>query len=79
MFKIGDRVQHKKTGEVGTVVGYGHQMVDNCYSSTIKVRLFREAGIHPILEDIFTEWLPWKGEVLTKSVKQNLPSCPCAA
>jgi hypothetical protein len=79
VFKIGDRVQHTKTGELGTVVGYGHQMVDNYYSSTIKVRLFREAGIHPILEDVFTEWLSWRGEVSTKSINQNSHSCPYAA
>jgi len=79
VFKIGDRVQHKKTGESGTVVGYGHQMVDNYYLSTIKVRLFRQAGIHPILEDLFTEWLSWREEVSTKWVNQNSPSCPYAA
>ena len=57
MFDLGDRVQHKQTGDVGIVVGYGHRIVDNNYWTTIKVKLIPSTSIQGIVEDLFSEWL----------------------
>ncbi len=37
MFKIGDLVQHKTTGKLGTIVGYGCRVLDRTYFLTLKV------------------------------------------
>ena len=57
MFNISDRVQHKQTGDVGMVVGYGYRMVNNNYWTTIKVKSTDPTSLKGIIEDLFNEWL----------------------
>ncbi|GAB4533978.1 MAG: hypothetical protein Tsb0014_19870 [Pleurocapsa sp.] len=56
MFNLSDRVQHKLTGDVGVVVGYGHRIVDRNYVITLKVRLIRANSIKLMVEDLFSKW-----------------------
>jgi hypothetical protein len=56
MFNLSDRVQHKLTGDVGVVVGYGHRIVDHQYITTVKVRLTRANSIKLMVEDLFSKW-----------------------
>ena len=57
MFNLSDRVQHKQTGDVGIVVGYGYRLVDNNYWTTVKVKIISSNSTKTILEDLFSEWL----------------------
>ncbi len=70
MFNLGDRVQHKQNGQVGKVVGYGHQIVEGYYLTTVEVQIFTRVGIKPIIEDLFSEWVPW--QELINSQSSNL-------
>lgn len=58
MFNIGDRVLQKKTGNVGQVIGHGHELIGECYQPTIKVLFLEPTGKKTIIEDIPTEWNP---------------------
>lgn len=42
MFNIGDRVSNQKTGHIGKVIGYGHQMLKIGYTSTLKVLVAKD-------------------------------------
>lgn len=60
MFAIGDEIIHLKTNHVGKVVGYGHEIVDGVYTSTLKV-LITHAPDDPskkcfIEEDVQSAW-----------------------
>lgn len=57
ILNIGDRVQHKQTGNVGIVVGYGYCCVDYIYWKTVKVKLIQSNSTKAIIEDLFSEWL----------------------
>ncbi|GAB4231966.1 MAG: hypothetical protein Kow0049_14570 [Stanieria sp.] len=79
MFNISDRVQHKTTGEVGIVIGYGHQIVNDFYLTTIIVRLLNPSVTESIVEDLYTDWLAWEDDTLPKATPQNIPHCLSAA
>lgn len=53
MVSIGDFVQNQKTGRLGKVIGYGHQMLNNVYETTLKVQL---QDNREIAEDSFSAW-----------------------
>lgn len=53
MISIGDFVQNQKTGRLGKVIGYGHQIFNNVYETTLKVKL---EDNHEIAEDLFSAW-----------------------
>ena len=59
MFSIDEYVLNQKTGHIGKVVGYGHQILNNVYTTTLKV-LVSEAGNplkHIIVEeDLYSNW-----------------------
>lgn len=62
MFSIGDRVLNPKTGHIGTVIGYGHQMLKIGYTSTLKVLVAK--GQIPgkavvVEEDLYSTWRQW--------------------
>ncbi|AFZ35613.1 hypothetical protein Sta7437_2061 [Stanieria cyanosphaera PCC 7437] len=78
MFNIGDRVRHKATGEVGTVIGYGHQFVNDFYLTTIIVRLLNSTVTESVVEDLYTEWLGWQNDTPPKA-ERNLSNCLYAA
>jgi hypothetical protein len=66
MFNIGDRVFNQKTGHIGKVTGYGHQMLKVGYTSTIKVLVAK--GQIPgkavfVEEDLYSAWKQWSKAV----------------
>jgi hypothetical protein len=58
MLKIGDYAQHLKTGSIGRVIGYGHQILDSAYLPTLKVQLIRGKELiqGSFLEDLVSTW-----------------------
>lgn len=56
MFNIGDRVLQKKTGNVGEVIGHGHELIGGNYQPTIKVLFLEPTGKKNVVEDMPTEW-----------------------
>ena len=64
MFNVGDYVFNQKTGHIGKVMGYGHQMLKDGYISTLKVlvveaKASRRAGF--MEEDLHSVWVQWSG------------------
>lgn len=59
MATVGDYVVNRQTGHLGTVIGYGHEMVDSVFTPTLKVRV---AAAHSdnkksfIKEDLSFNW-----------------------
>ncbi|MFB2894640.1 hypothetical protein ACE1CI_17155 [Aerosakkonemataceae cyanobacterium BLCC-F50] len=41
MFNIGDYVQNQKSKNLGKVIGYGHQILDSGFTTTVKVLVER--------------------------------------
>jgi hypothetical protein len=60
MFNLNQVVQHKKTGKVGKVIGYGYQTFENVYFLTIKVQLLKDISTKAIMEDLTNEWSSWQ-------------------
>ncbi len=56
MFKIDDLVQHKTTGKIGKIVGYGCRECDRIYFMTLKVKPSKGHYFKPPIEDIMSEW-----------------------
>ena len=64
MFNVGEYVFNQKTGHIGKVMGYGHKMLKNGYTSTLKVLVVeakgsRRAGF--MEEDLHSVWVQWSG------------------
>jgi hypothetical protein len=63
MMIVNDYACHQKTGLIGKVIGYGHQLVNDTYSLTLKV-LVRESNQsgdkYVVMEDIASTWMPIK-------------------
>lgn len=57
MLRIGDCVCHKITSQVGKIVGYGHEIQDGIYSTTIIVQI-KGLGLSRsnFMEDVFSAW-----------------------
>lgn len=63
-FSIGDYVLNQETGYLGKVVGYGHQIIDNVYTTTLKVLVdSAENSVKKgfLAEDIYSAWIQWVG------------------
>jgi len=62
MFGIGEYVLHQKTGHMGKVIGYGHEILNDVYTTTLKV-LVNDAeatgkrGV--VKEDLYSAWVKW--------------------
>jgi hypothetical protein len=59
MFNIGDYVLNQKTGHLGKVIGYGHQMINDVYTTTLKVLVANATNSHKkelVVEDVISEW-----------------------
>lgn len=57
MFKVGDIVQHKPTGTIGKIVGYGCRVGDRTYFMTLKVIPLKGHYVNkPSIEDKMNEW-----------------------
>ena len=59
MYTIDESVKHQETGKIGKVIGYGHQILNDVYTVTLKV-IVVEAANSPkrlfVLEDILSAW-----------------------
>jgi hypothetical protein len=53
MVSIDDWVFNQKTGQFGRVIGYGHQMLNSVYQTTLKVKVANSASI---VEDVIAAW-----------------------
>ena len=57
MFRVGDLVRHKNTGEIGKIVGYGCRFSDCTYFMTLKVKPSKGHYFwQPPIEDTMNEW-----------------------
>ncbi len=59
MYTIDERVKHQETGNIGKVIGYGHQILNNVYTVTLKVIVVESANSSKrlfVLEDILSAW-----------------------
>ncbi|OUL26216.1 hypothetical protein [Nostoc sp. 106C] len=59
MFNIGDYVLNQKTGHLGKVIGYGHQIMNNVYTTTLKVLVAEARNSQKkelVVEDVVSEW-----------------------
>lgn len=55
---IGNFVIHQATQEWGKVIGYGHQLIEGVYHSTLKVQILSFPTRESFLtkEDIVSQW-----------------------
>ena len=62
MFSIGEYVLHKKTGRIGKVIGYGHEILNDVYTTTVQVLVdcAEATGKRRIVEeDLYSAWVKW--------------------
>jgi hypothetical protein len=62
MFNIDEYVFNQETGKLGKVIGYGHQLINNVYTVTLKV-LIDEGATNSqnkvsVVEDVISAWSP---------------------
>jgi len=62
MFRVGDYVFNQRTGHIGPVIGYGHQILNDVCTATIKV-LVKPANYSGqrelVEEDLSSAWVRW--------------------
>ncbi len=57
MLTIGDSARSLKSGKFGKVIGYGHQIMNDVYQTTLKVLIIDAKGyIDRIEEDLPSAW-----------------------
>lgn len=59
MFNIGDYVQNQTTKNFGKVIGYGHQILDSGFVTTLKVFVESTANSSHkgfVEEDVYSAW-----------------------
>lgn len=64
MFNVGDYVFNQKTGRLGKVIGYGHQMLKIGYTSTLRVLVVEaktSSRTRFVEEDLYSVWVEWPG------------------
>jgi hypothetical protein len=62
MLTLGDYVLSQKTGHIGKVIGYGHQILKDGYMPTLKVLVASSADSCKrkfVEEDLHSAWTPW--------------------
>ncbi|MBW4607072.1 MAG: hypothetical protein KME22_07570 [Hassallia sp. WJT32-NPBG1] len=61
MFTIDEPVINQTTGQLGKVIGYGHQIINNVYTVTLKVLVAQPANANKVLvvEDAISAWDHW--------------------
>ncbi|NJM71228.1 MAG: hypothetical protein HC862_13930 [Scytonema sp. RU_4_4] len=60
MLNIGDYAQHQITGQIGQVIGYGHQILHGVYLTTLKVRATNTQEMNHqsrFIEDVYSAWV----------------------
>lgn len=60
MFGVGDSVVNQNTGHIGKVIGYGHQILNGVYTTTLKVLVndaetTKTRGL--VEEDLYSVWV----------------------
>lgn len=63
MLTPGDYALNQRTGSFGKVIGYGHQILNNVYLTTIKVLVTAKSEVSKkafVEEDLVSAWLPIK-------------------
>jgi hypothetical protein len=52
---------NQKTGEIGEVIGFGHQILDSGYTTTLKVLVASEDSGRKrfVTEDLYSAWTIW--------------------
>lgn len=63
-FNIGDYVLNQKTGYLGKVVEYEHRMINNVYTTTLKVLVESAEDSEKrgfVTEDVYSAWTQWVG------------------
>ncbi len=64
MFNVGDYVVNQRTGHLGQVIGYGHQILDVGYMPTVKVLVAESTTSKKrgfVEEDLYAVWVQWLG------------------
>ncbi len=64
MFNIGEYVQNQKIKQIGKVIGYGHEILNEGYTTTLKVLVdyALTSGKRGIVEeDLHSAWVRWLG------------------
>lgn len=58
MFNIGDYVQNQKSKNLGKVIGYGHQILDSGFTTTVKVLVESSNSTRRgfVEEDLYSAW-----------------------
>jgi hypothetical protein len=62
MFHIGDYVVNQNTGYLGKVIGYGHQIINNVYTTSVKVLVTQAENSQQrgfVVEDLVSAWTRW--------------------
>ncbi|MBW4554534.1 MAG: hypothetical protein KME59_01080 [Trichormus sp. ATA11-4-KO1] len=62
MFTIGDYVLNQQTGHLGKVIGYGHQIINNIQTITLKVLVAETVNSQKrqfVVEDKISAWNRW--------------------
>ncbi|WP_432812465.1 hypothetical protein [Pantanalinema sp. GBBB05] len=62
MFNVGEYVLNQNTGNIGKVIGYGHQILKEGYTTTLKVLVDQAltSGRRGIVEeDVYSSWTSW--------------------
>jgi hypothetical protein len=63
MFDVGEYVVNQKTGHLGKVIGYGHQIHNGVYITTLKV-IVNDSAIDGkrgvIEEDLYSAWSKYR-------------------
>lgn len=64
MLNVGDYAFNQKTGHLGKVIGYGHQILKSGYTTTLKVLVaeVKTSGKRGFVEeDLYSAWVQWSG------------------
>ncbi|OUL31524.1 hypothetical protein BV372_20310 [Nostoc sp. T09] len=62
MFTMDEFVRNQETGQLGKVIGYGHQIINNVYTVTLKVLVAETANSRKrvfVVEDTISAWSHW--------------------
>jgi hypothetical protein len=62
MFSIGEYVLHQESGNIGKVIGYGHQAPNENSTTTLKVLVdyALNSGKRGVVEeDFYSAWIKW--------------------
>ena len=63
MLTPGDYAIHQRTGSFGKVIGYGHQILNSVYLTTLKVLVTAKSEVSKknfVEEDLVSAWLQIK-------------------